>query len=127
MSNAARRQLGIAVEQPSSNKNQHLSSHNFHIGQQVMCQSPITMTCFPATIKALCPEPRSYQIETQEGITYRRTQNHLKPFKSHQKTQRKEQSKQKCTNTNRTPVNDDCKMIQACPKRQTKAPVKLTL
>ena len=33
MSNAARRQLGIAVEQPSSNKNQHLPTHDFHIGQ----------------------------------------------------------------------------------------------
>ena len=69
MPNAARRQLGIAVEQPSSNKNQHLPSHDFHIGQKVMCQSPITMRWFPATIKVLCPEPRSYQIETQEGTT----------------------------------------------------------
>ena len=85
MSNAARRQLGIPVEQPSSNKNPHLPTHNFHIGQEVMCQSPITKRWFPANIKALCSEPRSYQIETQEGITYRRTQNHLKPFKSHQR------------------------------------------
>ena len=127
MSNAARRQLGIAVEQPSSNKNQHLPAHDFHIGQEVMCQSPITKRWFPATIKALCPEPRSYQIETQEGITYRRTQNHLKPFKSHQTTQTKEQYQQKCSNTNRTPVNNDCKRIQACPKRQIKTPVKLNL
>ena len=57
MSNAARRQLGSAVEQPSSNKNQHLPTHNFHIGQEVMCQSPITRRWFPATIKGLCPEP----------------------------------------------------------------------
>ena len=127
MSNAARRQLGIAVEQPSSNKNQHLPTHNFHIGQEVMCQSPITKRWFPATIKALCPEPRSYQIETQEGITYRRIQNHLKPFKSHQKTQTKEQYQQKCLNTNRTPVNDNCKGIQAHLKRQIKKPVKLNL
>ena len=127
MSNAARRQLGIAVEQPSSNKNQHLPAHDFHIGQEVMCQSPITKRWFPATIKALCPEPRSYQIETQEGITYRRTQNHLKPFKSHQKTQTKEQYQQKCSNTNRTPVNDDCKRIQAHPKNKIKTPVKLNL
>ena len=117
MSNAARRQLGIAVEQLSSNKNQHLPVHYFHIGQEVMCQSPITKRWFPATIKALCPEPRSYQLETQEGITYRRTQNHLKPFKSHQTTQTKEQYQQKCSNTNRTPVNDDCKKIQAYLKK----------
>ena len=63
MSNAARRRLGIVAEQQSS-KNQHLPSHDFHIGQDVMCQSPITKRWFPATIKALCPEPRSYQIET---------------------------------------------------------------
>ena len=92
MSNAARRQLGIAVEQPSSNKNQHLPSHNFHIRQEVMCQNPITRRWSPATIKALCPEPRSYQIETLEGVTYRRTQNHLKPYQSHQETPRREQS-----------------------------------
>ena len=127
MSNAARRQLGIAIEQPSSNKNQHLPTHDFHIGQEVVCQSPINKRWFPATIKALCPEPRSYQIETQEGITYRKTQNHLKPFKSHQKTQTKEQYQQKCSNTHRTPVNDDGKKIQACPKRQIKKPVKLNL
>ena len=67
MSNAARRQLGIAVEQPSSNKNQHLPTHDFHIGQEVMCQSLITKRLFPATIKALCPEPRSHQIEHKKG------------------------------------------------------------
>ena len=100
MSNAQQEDsLELLVEEPSSNKNQHLPSHNFHIGQKVMCQNPITMRWFPTTIKALCPEPRSYQIETLESITYRRTQNHLKPFRSHQKTQRKELSKQKCSNT----------------------------
>ena len=127
MSNVAKRQLGIAVEQLSMNKNQHLPSHSYHIGQDVMCQSPITKRWFPATIKALCPEPRSYQIETQEGITYRRTQNHLKPFKLHQKTQTNEQYHQKCLTTNKIPVNNDCKQVQAHPKRQIKKPVKLDL
>ena len=47
MSNAAKRQLGIAVEQPSMNKNQHLPSHDYHIGQEVMFQSPITKRWFP--------------------------------------------------------------------------------
>ena len=92
-----------------------------------MCQSPITKRWFPATIKALCPEPRSYQIETQEGITYRRTQNHLKLFKLHQKTKTNEQYHKKCLNTNRIPVNNDCKQVQAHPKRQIKKPVKLNL
>ena len=35
MSNAARRRLGIVAEQPPR-KNQHLLSHDFHIGQDVM-------------------------------------------------------------------------------------------
>ena len=66
MSNAARRRLGIVTEH-QLHKNRHLPSHNFHIGQDVMCQSPITKGWFPAKIKALCPEPRSYQVETPEG------------------------------------------------------------
>ena len=95
MSNVARRRLGIVAEQQPS-KNQHLPSHEFHIGQDVMCQSPITKRWFPVKIKALCPEPRSYQIEKPEGITYRRTQNHLKPFKPCQKTQMKEHYHKQC-------------------------------
>ena len=41
MSNVARRRLGIIAEQQPT-KNQHLPTHEFHIGQDVMCQSPIT-------------------------------------------------------------------------------------
>ena len=77
MSNAARRKFGIIAEQ-SPKKNQHISSHDFHIGQDVMCQNPNTKRWFPVKIKELCLEPRSYQIETPEGTLYRRTQNHLK-------------------------------------------------
>ena len=64
MSNVAQRQLGIATEQTLPSKNQHLLSHDLHIGQEVMCQDPTTMRWFPATIKASCLEPRSYRIET---------------------------------------------------------------
>ena len=127
MSNVAKRQLGITVEQLSTNKTQHLPSHDFHIGQEVMYQSPVTKRWFPVKIKALCPEPRSYQIETPEGITYRRTQYHLKPFKSSQKTPTKQQYQQQCSSQKRTPVNDDCQQIKAHPKRQIKKPVKLNL
>ena len=90
-----------------------------------MCQSPITKRWFPVKIKALCPEPRSYQIETPGGITYRRTQNHLKPFKSCQKTQMKEQYKKQCHK--RTLIQSDSTKILSHPKRQVKAPVKLNL
>ena len=127
MSNAVRRHLGITTEQPSTNKNQHLPSHDFHIGQEVMCQNPLTMRWFPATIKALCPEPRSYQIKTLEGVTYRRTQNHLKPYKSHLKTPGREQSIQKHSNMIQTSVNVNDNTNQLHLKRQIKRPVKLNL
>ena len=78
MSNAACRKLGIAAEQRTANKNQHLPLHDLYIGQEVMYQDSVTKRWFPATIKALCPEPRSYQIQTTKGVIYRRTQNHLK-------------------------------------------------
>ena len=80
--NAACRQLGIAAEQTTTNKNQHLPLHDLHTGQEVMYQEPVTKRWFPATIKALCKEPRSYQIQTTKGVIYRRAQNHLKPYKS---------------------------------------------
>ena len=124
MSNVARRRLGIVAEQQPS-KNQHLPSHDFHIGQDVMCRSPITKRWFPVTIKALCPEPRSYQIEMPEGITYRRTQNHLKPFQSSQKIQTKEKDQRQCQN--RKIIKRDSQKILPHPKRQIKVPAKLNL
>ena len=127
ISNTAWRQLGIAAEQTLTSKNQHLPSHNLYIGQEVMCQDPTTMRWFPTTIKALCQEPRSYWIETPEGVTYRRTQKHLKPYKSYQKTPRKEQSNQKQLNMNQTWVKDNDNLKQLCPKRQIKIPIKLNL
>ena len=131
MSNTVRRELGVAAEQTTATKNQHLPLHDLHIGQEVMCQDFVTKRWFPTTIKGLCPEPRSYQIETSEGVIYRRTQNHLKLYKSHWKTPRREQFKQninhKQSNTNQTPVKKHDNTKQSHSKRQIKIPVKLNL
>ena len=131
MLNTACRQLGIAAEQTTTSKNHHLPLHDLHIGQDVMCQDFITKRWFPTTIKALCPEPRSYQIETSEGVIYRRTQNHLKLYKPHHKTPRREQSNQnidhKQSNMNQTSVKNSDNTKQSHPKRQIKIPVKLNL
>ena len=43
MSDAAHRQLGIAAEQMTVSKNQHLPLHDLHIGQEVICQDLATM------------------------------------------------------------------------------------
>ena len=109
MSNAARRRLGIGAKQPPK-ENQHLPSHDFHIGQDVMCQSPITKKWFPVKIKELCLEPRSYQVETPEGIVYRRTQNHVKPFTPSQRTQTSKQYSK--LPPNRTLIKSDYTKIQ---------------
>ena len=124
MSNAARRRLGIVAEQPPK-KNQHLPLHDFHIGQDVMCQSPITKKWFPVKIKELCPEPRSYQVETLEGIVYRRTQHHLKLFMPSQRTQTNEQCSK--LHLKRTLIKSDSTMVQQQPKRHIKVPIKLNL
>ena len=124
MSNAVRRKFGIIAEQPPK-KNQHIPLHDFHISQDVMCQSPVTKKWFPAKIKELCPEPRSYQVEMPEGIVYRRTQNHLKPFTPSQRTQINEQ----CSKLplNKTLIKSDSNAIKQQPNRQIKAPIKLNL
>ena len=57
MLNTACKQLGIATEQTTANKNQHLPLHNLHNGQEVMYQDSVTKRWFLATIKALCPKP----------------------------------------------------------------------
>ena len=81
MSNAARKQLGIQPEIVRNNdKHAVLPMHDVHVGQQVMYQDSTSKCWYPAVIDSLCPEPRSYKITTRDGITYRKTQSHLKPF-----------------------------------------------
>ena len=36
---------------------------------------------YPATITSLSAEPRSYNITTRKGVSYRKTQAYLKPYK----------------------------------------------
>ena len=124
MSNVARRRLGIVAEQ-THRRNQHIPSHDFHIGQDVMCQSPITTRWFPVKIKELCLEPRSYQVQMLEGIIYRRTQNHLKPFTPSQRTQTNEQYSK--PHLKRILIKSDTTVIQQRPKRHIKVPIKLNL
>ena len=80
MSHAARKQLGLDSELlRNKHKNEHLPSHGLHPGQDVMFQDTTSKWWFPATMTSLCLQPRSYKIITGEGVTYRKTQAHLKP------------------------------------------------
>ena len=57
-----------------------LPTHDLHVGQDVMYQDSTSEHWYPAVIQSLCSEPRSYKICTRDGIVYRKTQSHLKPF-----------------------------------------------
>ena len=78
MSSTAIIQQGLGSEQLRvNNKNEHLPTHDYHIGQSVMYLNPINKRWYPAKIRSLYQEPRSYKIETDDGTIYRKTQNHL--------------------------------------------------
>ena len=86
MSNAARKQIGLDSEDLRNNcKHEHLPTHDLHLGQDVMYQDVTSKQWYPATITSLCQEPRSYNITTREGVNYRKTQSHLKPYKPQSK------------------------------------------
>ena len=81
MSNAARKQFGIQPEIiRNSAKHAVLPTHDLHVGQQVMYQDSASKCWYLAVIESLFPEPRSYKITTRNGITYRKTQAHVKPY-----------------------------------------------
>ena len=85
MLNAVRKQFGLHSEELGNfNKYEHLPTHDLHVGKNVMFQDATSKCQYPATITSLCSEPRSYNITTRDGITYRKTQTLLKP--THHKT-----------------------------------------
>ena len=86
MSHAARKQFGLNSDHLTvKNKNAHLPLHDLCVGQDVMFQESIDRRRFPATIISLCEEPRIYKIATKDGVIYRKTQAHLKPYKPQNK------------------------------------------
>ena len=86
MTNVARQQLGLQAEKLRiKTKNDHLPSHDLCLGQNVMMQDPTSKRWSPVVITRLCKEPRSYQVTTKDGVTYRKMQSHLKPYKPEDK------------------------------------------
>ena len=81
MSNAARQQLELQAERLRiKTKTEQLPLHDLCLEQSIMMQDPTTKRWSPVVITKLCKEPRSYQVTTKEGITYRKMQAHLKPY-----------------------------------------------
>ena len=120
MSHAAKVKYGLASGRslPApvqvQDKNERAPTHDYKLNQDVMYLDHTSKKWFPATIVHLLDAKRSYLIRTPEGVEYRRTQQHLKPYKP--KACRPPPAKKR-----------DCVPAQGRPKRDTKAPDKLDL
>ena len=135
MSNATRKKLGLQPKKLRNvNKNEHLPSHDLHIGQEVMHQDATSKQWYPAIITSLCTQPRSYNITTRESVTYRKTQAHLKPYQPQGKKSEDESSV--VQPNDKWTLKADCKEFDSMnnqvqsysrPKRDIKALVKLDL
>ena len=55
-------------------------SHDIPIGQNAMYREPNDKRWYPATVIQQLPEKRSYLIRTNDNVTYRKMQVHLKPY-----------------------------------------------
>ena len=117
LSNVAKMQMGIQREElRAKHKNQHLPTHDLSLNQTIMYQEPISKKWYPAKVTRLCEEPRSYIITTEEGMQYRKTQRHLKPYWPRHQTNNKELHRT-------TQCNDN--HIQLRPRNNVKPPTRL--
>ena len=129
ISNSARRQLGLEAEKIRiKTKNENLSLHDLHLGQDVMMHNCANKWWSPTVITRPCKEPRSYQVTTSDNVTYRKMQAYLKPYKPEIKNVQDAKScnMQPLEKTcNKTKSNDTIANLQH--RSTIKAPVKLDL
>ena len=93
-------------------QNERAPTHDYKLNQDVMYLDPVSKKWFPATIVHLMDAERSYLIKTPEGVDYRKTQQHLKPYKE----------RKVCVPPTTMKDSDP---VQGRPKRDTKPPKKL--
>ena len=135
MSNAARQQLGLQPEKLRTvYKNEYLPSHDLHTGQDVMYQDVTNKWWYPATTESVCVQPRSCNITTREGVTYRKTQVHLKPYQpqckktEHEHSDRDMQTlKANCRQIDNIKSKNNQVQSYSRTKRDIKPPIKLDL
>ena len=128
MSNAVRKQKGLDCEHlRTKSKNEQVPSHDLHLNQVVMYQDPNDKRWYLANITRLCQEPRSYLITTKQGVHYRKTQAHLKPYHPQCEDELciKEKHKRtvQCAQNHLSATN----LAQSRPKRDIKPPNRLDL
>ena len=130
MSNAARRQLHLQPEQfRTKTKNEHLPSHDLCIGQGIIMQDPTNKRWYPAVHTSLRKEPRSYQVTTTDGVTYRKCKP-ISNLTDHKTNGMKRMLKNTICghlNPNAKKVNSNDNLAQSRSRRNIKPPVKLNL
>ena len=109
-----------------------------------MYQDSVTKQRYATVITSLCQEKRSYKITTSDGVIYRKTQAHLKPYtpqgKNLQSTQPVlqlivqshymwpvKQLMAQSDHKKSAPVNDPIQVNTSKPKRETKPLLKWDL
>ena len=99
-----------------------------------MYQDATSKWWYPAIITSLCTQSRSYNITTREGVIYRKTQTHLKPYQPQSKKSEDEHFGEK--SSKKQTLKADCKQFDTMnnqvqpysrPKRDINPPVKLDL
>ena len=92
-----------------------------------MYQDPNDKRWYPAIINRLCQEPRSYLITTKQGVQYRKTQAHLKPYHPQGEDELCNQEKHKWAVPCAQNYLNDTNLVQSRPKRDIKPPNRLDL
>ena len=75
-----------------------------------MYQDATSKQYHPATIISLCVQPRSYNITTREGVTFRKTQAHLKPYQPQSK--KSEDEHYDVQSSDMWTLKDNCKQFE---------------
>ena len=104
-----------------------MPSHDLHLNQAVMYQDPSDKRWYPATITRLCQEPRSYLITTKQGVQYRNTQAHLKPYHLQEEDELCRQDKHKRMIQSAQNHINETNLAQSRTKRDIKPPNRLDL
>ena len=84
MSHTAKAKIGhlsLPETVRAKSKVNDVKHHKLHLNQPVMHQDVKDKHWYPAKIIQLCPQPRSYIIETQKEGRMQRTQQMIKPYK----------------------------------------------
>ena len=128
MSNAAWDQLGLQTEKIRlKTKNEHLPSHDSCPGQNVMMQDSTSKRWSPAVITKIFPG--SYQVTTKDGVTHRKMQSDLKPYRPEKKQDQDTTQKyhmQTLTNECKKDTSSD-NLAQSRTRRHIMPPVQLNL